>query len=583
MNIKTLFLASLLVTLPAAANAQSQSQTLIFGGTIYSGDPANPHPEAVGIEGKKIVAVGSYQEVSARLGNHAKRLDLKGKYLMPGLIDSHVHAAFAGFQGMTVNFPDTMSEVEQVQQFLTRSKDDPRLTLGDVELYSNVSLDYWHQLPLLDQVFNGPQYRQIPVVLAGSDAHTGWANQAMLRKAGIDADTLDGRYAPLKGNFGLTPSGKLNGFASEGGWDAILKALPPVSDETIASAIMTAAKQLNQVGITAWMDPISNIRPLAPIFNAEPDRRDTGLLPAYSMLSREGKLTGHVSALALVGIHASPAIIDDVLALQQQFQDAPDVKLVGIKILQDGVIEYPSQTAKLSEPYLNRPGYSGKDDLDKQRFNELIRTADAHQLIAHLHAIGDRAVRESLDAIAYARAHNQDHRLLHSITHLEVVSPASIARFKPLNVAASMQLLWAGKNVATTLLLEGKVPPALLARLYPAGSLLQSGAIIAGASDWPVSSPNPFLAMYTAITRQGELGLLPPASEQISRQAILQAYTLNAAKVIGRAKEIGSISAGKSADLILLDRNLEQVASEEIKETKVLWTMFKGKQVYSAH
>ncbi|MDQ1882985.1 amidohydrolase [Aeromonas salmonicida] len=582
MNVKTLFLASLLVSLPMAANAQSQSQTLIFGGTIYSGDPANPHPEAVGIEGKKIVAVGSYQEVSARLGSHANQIDLKGKYLMPGLIDSHVHAAFAGFQAMTVNFPDAMSQVKQLQQFLTSSQDDPRLTLGDVQLYSNVSLDYWHQLPLLDQVFNGPQYQQIPVVLAGSDAHTGWANQAMLRKAGIDGEALASRYATLKGNFGLTPSGKLNGFASEGGWDAILKALPPVSDETIASAIMTAAKQLNQVGITAWMDPISNIRPLAPVFNAEPDRRDTGLLPAYSMLSREGKLTGHVSALALVGINASPAIIDDVLALQRQFQDAPDVKLVGIKILQDGVIEFPSQTAKLSEPYLNRPGYSGRDDLDKQRFNELIRTADAHQLIAHFHAIGDRAVRESLDAIAYARAHNQDHRLLHSITHLEVVSPASIARFKPLNVAASMQLLWAGKNVATTMLLEGKVPPALLARLYPAGSLLQSGAILAGASDWPVSSPNPFLAIYTAITRQGELGLLPPASEQISRQAILQAYTLNAAKVIGQEKQTGSISVGKSADLVLLDRNLEQVASEQIKDTKVLWTMFKGKRVYQA-
>lgn len=109
MNVKTLFLASLLVSLPMAANAQSQSQTLIFGGTIYSGDPVNPHPEAVGIEGKKIVAVGSYQEVSARLGSHANQIDLKGKYLMPGLIDSHVHAAFAGFQGMTVNFPDAMS------------------------------------------------------------------------------------------------------------------------------------------------------------------------------------------------------------------------------------------------------------------------------------------------------------------------------------------------------------------------------------------------------------------------------------------------------------------------------------------
>ena len=178
-----------------------RGQTLIFGGTIYSGDPANPHPEAVGIEGKKIVAVGSYQEVSTRLGSHAKRLDLQGKYLMPGLIDSHVHAAFAGFQGMTVNFPDAMNEVQQLQQFLTRSKDDPRLTLGDVQLYSNVSLDYWHQLPLLEQVFNSPQYQQIPVVLAGSDAHTGWANQAMLRKAGIDAEGPCRSLCPAERQF----------------------------------------------------------------------------------------------------------------------------------------------------------------------------------------------------------------------------------------------------------------------------------------------------------------------------------------------------------------------------------------------
>lgn len=583
MKTRTLLLASLLALSPLPGLAQQEaSRTLLFGGPIYSANPAQPHPEAVGIEGDKIIAVGSYQQVAQQLGEQATRIDLKGRYLMPGLIDSHVHAAFAGFQEMTVQFPDAMQSVSQVEQFLAKSQQDRRLHLGEVTLFSNVSLDYWHHIPLLDSVFNGTRYQRTPVVLAGSDAHTGWVNQAMLRKAGIDAKTLAGRHAGLKENFGRTADGRLNGFASEGGWDAILKALPPVSDATIAEAITLAATQLNQLGITAWMDPISNIRPLAPIFNAQPDRHDEGLLPAYTQLSLAGKLTGHVSALALVGIHASPAIIDDVVALQQKFANAPDVSLVGIKILQDGVIEYPSQSAKLSQPYLNRPGYSGKDDLNKQRFNELIRNADAHQLIAHFHAIGDRAVRESLDAIAYARANNADHGVLHSITHLEVVSPASIARFQPLNVAASMQLLWAGKNAATTTLLEGKVPAALLSRLYPAGSLLQSGAIVAGASDWPVSTPNPFLAMYTAVTRQGELGMLPPTSEQISRQAILQAYTLNAATVIGQDKRAGSIEVGKSADLVLLDRNLEQVDAERLKETRVLWTMFKGQRIYQA-
>ncbi|PBM99982.1 amidohydrolase [Pseudomonas aeruginosa] len=578
MKYTHLLLPALLV-ISSIANA-TPVRTLLFGGTIYSGDAATPHPEAVGIEGDKIIAVGSFEEVSRQLGDGAERVDLKGRYLMPGLIDTHAHAAFAGFQSMTVNLPVGLTQASQIRKFITQNHDDPRLMQGDVLLLSNVSLDYWSELSLLDNVFNAAPYDKVPVVLAGSDAHTGWVNNAMLKRA---AGSLKS-HSNLGGSMSRDGHQKLNGFVSEGDWDFILQNIPPVSDATIASAIELAAAQLNQVGITAWMDPISNIRPLAPIFSAHPDRRSEGLLPAYTKLAKDGKLNGHVSALALVGIDSQPSIIDDVLAIQKKFNGAQDldVKVVGIKILQDGVIEFPSQTAKLSQDYLNRPGYRGKENLTVDRFNELVRRADANNLIVHFHAIGDRAVDEALDAIAYARQKNDNSGVLHSITHLEIVSPNSIARFKPLGVAASMQLLWARKDASSTFLIEGKVPASLLLNLYPAGSLLKHGVVLAGASDWPVSSPNPFLAMYTALTRQGELGELPPASERVTRKAILQAYTLNAARVIGRESKIGSLSVAKSADMVLLDRNIEMVSVDQLKETQVIWTMFKGRRVFEA-
>lgn len=561
---------------------QDNQRVIIYGGEIYTADSQLPHPEAIGIVGKNIVAVGRYDAVLKKVGNAAQRWDLNGKYLMPGLIDSHAHVAYAGFQTITLAFPDGMKDASAIEQFVADNKDNPKRDLHGVQFYSNLSLDYWDHIDLLSSVFNSPAYDTVPVVLAGSDAHTGWANRAMLKKAGLTNETLGKRDAGIKAGTGLTADGKINGFVAEGAWDFVLSAIPPVDDTKIAEGITAGAKVMNSFGITAWMDPISNVRPLAPVFNAHPGRHDEGLLPAYTALASAGKLNAHVTGLALVNIHSTPAAIDDVVALRNTFSQTPDVRLGGIKIFQDGVIEYPAQTAKLSQDYLNRPGYSGDNTLDKAQFCQLIAKADAAHLIAHFHAIGDRAVTESLDAIACARKQNGNSQTLHSITHLEVISPQSLPRFQQLNVAAAMQLLWAGKDAASTTLIDGKVPAPLLTHLYPAGDLQRHHALISGASDWPVSSPNPLLAIYTAVTRRGELGELPPDSEKISREAMLQAYTLNAAKVIGRDKEIGSISVGKSADFVLFDRNLEKVSIEKMRDASVLWTVFEGKKVYSA-
>lgn len=582
MKPSKLFLVCALAATSLSALAQQGSKTLIYGGDIYSADPTNPHPQAIAIEGSKIIAVGSYQDVLKQAGQGATRLDLKGKYLLPGLIDSHAHVAYAGFQTVTLAFPDGMNNAEAIRKFVADNKNNSQRDLNGVQFYSNLNLDYWNNIQLLASVFNTEEYKNIPVVLAGSDAHTGWANQAMLRKANLTDEMLNKADPGIKAGTGLTSDGKINGFVAEGAWDYVLSAIPPVDDNKIAQGILAGAKVMNGFGITAWMDPISNVRPLAPVFNAHPGRNDEGLLPAYTSLAKEGKLNAHVTGLALVNIHSTPAAIEDVVALRDKFSQTPDVRVGGIKIFQDGVIEYPAQTAKLSEAYLNRPGYSGDNTLDKAQYCQLIAKADAEHLIAHFHAIGDRAVSEALDGIACARKQNGDSGVLHSITHLEVVSPQSLPRFQQLNVAASMQLLWAGKDAASTTLIDGKVPAPLLKNLYPAGDLYRHHALIAGASDWPVSSPNPLLAIYTAVTRLGELGELPPTSEKMQRNAMLQAYTLNAAKVIGRDKEIGSIAVGKSADFVLFDRNLEKVSIEKLRDAKVVWTMFEGKQIYQA-
>lgn len=579
MKFSMLFLACTLATTSVFAQSGSD-QTLFYGGHIYSADPQDLHPEAVGIEGGKIIAVGRYQDVLNKMRADARRVDLQGNYLMPGLIDSHAHVANAGFQTLTVEFPADLKTAEAINAFVVKNESNPQRDLHGVQFYRNLSLAYWDNIPLLDSVFNAPAYQDVPVVLAGSDAHTGWANQAMLRKAKLTPQSIATVDESIKTNIGIAADGRLSGFVSEGAWDRVLSAIPPVDNEKIAQAIVAGAKEMNRYGITAWMDPLSNLRPLAPTFDAHPGRGDEGLLPAYSMLAKSGKLTAHVTGLALVNINASPAAIDDVVALRQKYAGIPDITLSGIKIFQDGVIEYPAQTAKLSQPYLNRPGYSGNNSLDKAAFCSLVAKADASKLIVHFHAIGDRAVQESLDAIACARKQNGDSHILHSITHLEIVSPQSLPRFQQLNVAASMQLLWAGKESATTTLLEGKVPAPLLQHLYPAGDLFRHHALIAGASDWPVSSPNPLLAIYTAVTRIGEEGELPPDSEKISRAAMLQAYTLNAAKVIGRDKETGSLTVGKSADMVLFDRNLEKVSIEQLRDASVLWTLFAGKTVY---
>ena len=218
---------------------------------------------------------------------------------------------------------------------------------------------------------------------------------------------------------------------------------------------------------------------------------------------------------------------------------------------------------------------------DPKKFERFAIAADKQNLLVHVHAIGDRAVTETLNGFEAVRKTNGNTKIPHTITHLQIVQPSDFERFGKLNVLAAYQLLWAFGDVTTIDIVKPYIDPSLYKWQYPVRSMLQAGATICGASDWPVSSANPFEAIYRAETRLGPLGVLD-STQCMPRMAMLYAYTINAAKAMMMEKKIGSLAPGKSADIIMLDRDILAVTAEAMRDTKVRWTMFEGKKVYEA-
>jgi predicted amidohydrolase YtcJ len=269
-----------------------------------------------------------------------------------------------------------------------------------------------------------------------------------------------------------------------------------------------------------------------------------------------------------------------VQKLRKEFQGVPHLTVPGFKIFADGVVEYPSQTAALTKPYKNT-GRSGDLLFDSARFSELVTAADRQGLIVHVHALGDRAVKETLNAIEAARKANGNSGLPHTLTHVQFADPEDIPRFGQLGAIAALQLFWAEASQDTIELVKPYIDPAIYEWQYPARSLLDAGATISGASDWSVSSPNVFWAIYQAETRKGPEGVLDP-NQRMPRDAMFYAYTRNSARAMNQLEKIGSIAPGKQADLVLVDRDVMTVPVEELRNTKVLWTMVGGRTVWSA-
>ncbi|AZE12162.1 Exoenzyme regulatory protein AepA precursor [Pseudomonas chlororaphis subsp. aureofaciens] len=562
----------------ASMEAMAATDLVLFNGQVFTADRAQPKVQALAVADGKVLQVGSDAQIKALIETGTRVIDLGGKTLMPGLIDSHSHAIFGGLEMTSANMQDKVVSLDQLERKLRAWRDDGKARHGDVLSIAGMSSAYWAQAEALGQRFNAGEWARVPVVFTGSDHHTAWANDAMLERAGIDAALLKTLPQAERDTIGQLADGRPNGFLVDAGWDRVAAKMPVPSSAALLNAAQSAVRYNNSLGITAWMDPAANAAPGEAVFALKPTAQTVGVLPAYKALAESGGMSAHVAALLVANPKSRPADLDVLEQVRQQFQGIPNLTLPGVKIFADGVIEYPAQSAAMIDPYSNSRK-QGELLIDPEHFGELVSAIDQRGWRVHIHAIGDRAVRESLNGIAQARQDRQS-GIAHSITHLQMVNPKEFTRFKPLGVIASMQLLWASADDYTLDMIKPYVSALAFRYQYPAHSLLKQGATLAGASDWPVSSPNPWNAIAQAITRKGPLGVLN-ADERLDRETMFYAYTLNAARAIGLEQRIGSLSAGKQADFIVLDRDVFRVDEKALHETQVLQTWFAGREVYA--
>ncbi len=561
--VSTLLLCACLQGIAFAAGADEQ---VLYNGKVFTGEPEHPYAEAVAIRGDKIVAVGNRGEVSKTVARSAEMVDLKGNFLMPGLIDSHCHAIDGGLTLISADLGENAKSVEELVAFSAEAKKSGRGMQGDILIVSGLPLAFWSKNKELNRAFNSGPYTDQPVLLQGMDGHTAWANQVLLKRAGVDKQFISSLDAVGRGYYGFGPDFEPNGFLVDAGVDKVSKVVPKPTKEHMLDAGRAAVQYMHGLGITAWLDAMASDE----------------ILETYRGLAESGELNSHVAALPVIEFKKGHPDQQLAKALQwrEQLKNVPGVKVIGIKVFADGVMEYPSQTAVLSKPYRNS-GRNGELLFNPADFARIAIAADKQGMIVHVHAIGDQAVTEALNGMEAARKANGNSGLPDTITHLQIIRPEDIPRFRELGVIASFQLYWANAEADTIELLKPYIDPALYQWQYPARSVLDAGGTIAGASDWPVSTANVFRAIYQAETRIGPEGVLD-ASQRVPREAMLYAYTRNAARALNEQERIGSIAPGKQADFALLDRDVLTVAAEQARDTKVLWTIVGGKTVYGA-
>ena len=539
------------------------NELLFVNGKVFTANAQSPYAEAVSIRDGKIVTVGNRLDVKASVGADAQVIDLGGNTLLPGLIDSHVHAVSGGVALLSADAQDKIRDLAGLETFATEAKSSGRGMRGDVLVISGISLETWSRIPELNKRFNSGAFANQPVYLGGMDGHTGWSNAALRKRAGLNKAFISRLKEAKHKYYGLESDLTPNGFGVDEGLDVVQKKIPGPDAQKRLAGGEAAVKYLHSLGITSWLDPAV----------------DADTLKTYRDLAAANKLTAHVAAFVVVKANDEKPL-QEALALRSQFANIPGLTIPGVKVFADGVVEYPSQSAAMTAPYANT-GKLGDLLFEPKKFAQLCIDADKQGLIVHTHAIGDLAVHETLNGYEAARMANGSGGLPHTITHLQFVRADDVPRFKPLQVIASYQLLWAAASVDSIDLVQPYVTPEIYKWQYPARAMLDAGAVIAGASDWNVSTPNVFNGIYEAETRRGPKGVLD-ANQDMPREAMLYAYTINAARAMNQQATLGSIEPGKTADLTLVDRDVLTVPAEIMRDTQVVWTMVGGEWVYRA-
>jgi len=549
--------------------------TIITGGSVFTAGWGAPRRAAVAVGGERIVAVGSDEAMAELAGPGTQRIDIAGRLLVPGFIDAHVHPVMAGVALLRCSLHEARSAadcLDIIGKYAAAHPDLPWI------VGSGWSMAFFPggtpTRQMLDAVVGDR-----PVFLSNRDGHGAWVNTEALRRAGLDESSPD----PVDGRIEREPGGYPAGTLHEGAADIVERLVPPVAAEQQVSGLLLAQQVLFSKGITSWQDAA-----VGEVFGA------TDLLSTYLKAARAGHLKARVVAALWWDRARGIEQLPDLLDRRAEAGGAAGVgrlRATAVKIMQDGVAE--NFTAGMVEPYLDDTGCptdnSGLSFVDPVALREYVTRLDAAGFQVHFHALGDRAVREALDAIEAARAANGPAGAVgnrHHLAHLQLVNPADILRFAALGASATIQPLWGAHEPQMDELTIPFLGPERAALQYPFGDLLRAGAHLAAGSDWSVSSPHPLEGIHVAVTRQS-----PEAADRsepfyphnaLPLAQAMTAYTAGSAYVNHAESSLGEITAGRLADLVILDRDPFAGPPDEIGATQVWRTYVGGELVFDA-
>lgn len=530
-----------------------KADLIIHHARIYTADSARPWAEAVACTGGRITAVGSNDDIREWAGSKTQLINAKGRLVLPGLIDAHIHFLDYAIRRHQVNLfgiADFEAARRRVQQAVKDAGPDQWiLGWGWDENPWGVHPTRRH----LDEI--APNN---PVVLSRMDMHTFWLNSAALNRAGLTRHTPD----PPDSRLERDASGELTGILRE--WNALKLVQPHIpkpNPDTLQDWLAEAISQAHQFGLTGIHDQ-----------RVEQEGRRSFRL--FQALRRQDRLNLRVHMNIAADYLAEAA----TLGLQPGFGD--DRLWVGhIKVFADGTMG--SRTARMLAPFENEPENTGLTVTPAKELSDLANRAVRAGFSLSVHAIGDRAVRDVIEVLSEFPVDLSpgSHRLPHRIEHVQVIHPDDLPRLSRHNLVASVQPV----HICTDWSTADRVWGRRSRYAYAFRSLLEHGTRLALGSDAPVAPPNPLLGIYAAVTRQNQDG--NPAGgwypeERISLAEAVQGYTTGPAYVSGKQQWQGSISPGKWADIIMLNQNIFDIPPEAIPHTTVELTVFDGRIVH---
>jgi predicted amidohydrolase YtcJ len=569
------------------------ADTVYRNGYVYTVDAQDSVQQALAVRGGRIVYVGSDAGATSLLGKQTKVIDLRGKMLMPGLVDGHMHPQSGGSRLLNCSLDYLPLTVPQFQARIQAcidsdvgaGKADPKRWL--------VVVNWFQQGMLPDGVATSAATLDTlktdrPILVRSSFGHSVQLNTKGIATAGITAATKD----PAGGKIMRDTTGAATGLLEDAAQDMAMNLLPPLTVAENLAASTKALDALRRQGITTFLDAYT----------------DPETMTAFTDLQRQGKLTARAHFAVLIDLEkgATPqAAVADLLQQQKQFDQgptrvAPSLQVRHAKLFMDGVISAPAFTGAMLEPYLENQGTEQAPDwkpghnhgpatyFTQAALRSTLDLLARARIDPHIHVDGDRAVRDTLDAVAWLRGTPAGKRVRPALAHDEIVAPADYPRFTQLDVTPVLSFQWAKPAPDTLGALAPYMGPQRYALVEPQAVLHDAGARIAYGSDWPVDPLDLWFALKVGVTRTaapdagpefaGRLGTQPG----MARAAALRAITLNAAYTLRQEKLTGSLEPGKLADFIVLDRNFMTIDAEDIANIKVLQTVVGGKIVYQA-